>query len=61
MGLAWKGLIPLAMLNLVFLAVFESLGWHRWPLAVLSVLLFVAAGYWSALQAQSFVRKASVA
>jgi NADH-quinone oxidoreductase subunit H len=61
MGLAWKGLIPLAMLNLVFLAVFESLGWHRWPLAVLSVLLFVAAGYWSAWQSQSFVRKASVA
>jgi len=61
MGLAWKGLIPLATLNLIFLAIFESLNWDRWPLAVLSVLLFVAAGYWSSWQSQSFNRKPSIA
>jgi len=57
MGLAWKGLIPLAMLNLVFLAIIESNQWPRWPLAILSVLLFVGGGYWSAWQARSSIVK----
>lgn len=45
MGLAWKGLIPLGMLNLVAVMVVLSLGWPRIWLTAASVALFLAAGW----------------
>ena len=44
MGLAWKGLIPLGILNLLGLVVVLSLDLSRWWLAPYSILLIVAAG-----------------
>jgi NADH-quinone oxidoreductase subunit H len=57
MGLAWKGLIPLAMLNLIGVAVVETAGWPRWILAIYSVLLLLAAGIWSVVQLQAKLRR----
>ncbi len=47
MGLAWKGLIPLAMLNLIGVAIVTTMGWPRWGLTVVSLLLLIGAGMWS--------------
>jgi len=49
MGLAWKGLLPLAFANLVAVMVinyfFPAGGYSHWPLLPLSVAILVAAGY----------------
>jgi NADH-quinone oxidoreductase subunit H len=49
MGLAWKVLLPLGLLNLVavmFIKHFEPLGWNSpWLLLLLSLLFLVASGY----------------
>jgi NADH-quinone oxidoreductase subunit H len=49
MGLAWKGLLPLGLANLIVVMVinyyFPSGGWSHWPLLPLSLVILVAAGY----------------
>jgi NADH-quinone oxidoreductase subunit H len=52
MSLAWKGLIPLALANLVGVAVILSLDGPRWLLLPISIALFVAGGMMSAQQFQ---------
>lgn len=44
MALAWKVLIPLALLNLVCVMVVKELGWSLWVLLPASLALFVGAG-----------------
>jgi NADH-quinone oxidoreductase subunit H len=44
MGLAWKVLIPLAMVNLVCVMVVRQLNWTPWVLLPVTVLVVVAAG-----------------
>ena len=44
MGLAWKVMIPLALLNLVFAAVVRQYGLSPWWLTLASAALFVGAG-----------------
>jgi NADH-quinone oxidoreductase subunit H len=43
MSLAWKGLIPLALANLVGVMVVKQLGWSLWLLLPLSIGLFFGA------------------
>ncbi len=43
MGLAWKGLIPLALANFVGVMVIKQLGWSLWLLLPLSIGLFFGA------------------
>jgi hypothetical protein len=43
MGLAWKGLIPLGLVNLFLVAVVLTLGLPKHLLAGTAILLFVAA------------------
>jgi NADH-quinone oxidoreductase subunit H len=43
MGLAWKVLIPLALLNLVCVMVVKHMGWSPWWLLPASLLLLVGA------------------
>jgi NADH-quinone oxidoreductase subunit H len=50
MSLAWKGLIPLALANLVGVAILVSAGLSLWLMLPISALLFVTAGYASAFQ-----------
>lgn len=49
MGLAWKVLIPLAIANLVCVAVVLHMGWSRWLLLVTSIVLVVGAAYLAAI------------
>ncbi len=58
MGLAWKGLIPLAMLNLVCVAVVLTLGLPKHVLAGTALLLF-AASFFSAYQLQKTLSSAA--
>jgi NADH-quinone oxidoreductase subunit H len=44
MGLAWKVLIPLALINLVCVMVVKQLGWHPLWLLLISMVLLVGAG-----------------
>ena len=44
MGIAWKVLIPLALVNLVCVMFVKHLGWDPWLLTVISIVLFMAAG-----------------
>lgn len=44
MHLAWKGLIPLSLANLVAVAVVEEWGASRWWLLLFSVLMLLVAG-----------------
>jgi len=43
MSLAWKGLIPLALINLIAVMVVKQLGWTLWLLLPLSIVLFFGA------------------
>ncbi len=43
MSLAWKGLIPLALVNLAGVMVIKQLGWSLWLLLPLSIGLFFGA------------------
>src|SRR5262245_3863337 len=45
MGLAWKVLVPLTLLNLVAVLVLKQLGWSPWVLLPVSLALLVGAGY----------------
>jgi NADH-quinone oxidoreductase subunit H len=47
MGLAWKVLMPLALVNLVCVMVVKHLGWSPWWLTVLSFVLLLAAAYFT--------------
>jgi len=42
MGLAWKVMIPLALVNLVFVMIVKELGWTPWLLLPMSLLVLVA-------------------
>jgi NADH-quinone oxidoreductase subunit H len=44
MGLAWKVMIPLALLNLLGVMVVREFGWSQWLLLPWSLLLLVGAG-----------------
>jgi NADH-quinone oxidoreductase subunit H len=57
MSLAWKGLIPLALLNLVGVIVVLTLGKPLWWLAVLSIVLLLGAGAVNAFQLQSRIQR----
>ncbi len=50
MSLAWKGLLPLALANLVGVAILVSVDLSLWLMLPISALLFVTAGYASAFQ-----------
>jgi len=50
MGIAWKVLIPLSLVNLVCVMVVKRLGWDPWLLTVASIVLFMAAGVLTLLQ-----------
>ena len=45
MGLAWKVLLPLALLNLVAVLVIKQLGWTPWILLPVSLVILVGAAY----------------
>ena len=49
MSLAWKVMIPLALLNLVCVLLILQFGLPRWTMTVASLALFVAAGYWGVI------------
>ena len=57
MGLTWKGLIPLAMLNLIGVAIVSTAQWPRWSLAIVSLFLLIGAGMWSTSQLQAKLRR----
>lgn len=61
MGLAWKGLIPLAMLNLVGVLAVITFDWKPWILAIVSLILLIGSGLWSVAQLQARIRKTSTA
>ncbi len=61
MGLAWKGLIPLGMLNLVAVLVMITFDLKPWTLAIVSLILLIGSGMWSVAQLQSRIRKTSTA
>lgn len=44
MGLAWKGLIPLSLVNLVFVMVAQQFCWPTWVLLPISIGLLIVAG-----------------
>jgi NADH-quinone oxidoreductase subunit H len=45
MGLAWKVMLPLALLNLVCVMVIKELRWNHWVLLPLSLLILVGTGW----------------
>ncbi len=49
MGLAWKGLIPLAMLNLIGVAIVATFRLPLWTLTILSFALLMGGGIWSVI------------
>jgi NADH-quinone oxidoreductase subunit H len=49
MNLAWKVMLPLALLNLLCVMVVKQLGWPLPVLTVASVVLFFGAGLFSVL------------
>ena len=53
MGLAWKGLIPLGMLNLLGIAVVLSLDWSKWWLAIFSLAALFGSGLMNAFMVSS--------
>jgi NADH-quinone oxidoreductase subunit H len=50
MGLAWKMLIPLALINLICVMIVKHLGWNSWWLTGSSLLLLLAAAYLTLVQ-----------
>jgi NADH-quinone oxidoreductase subunit H len=57
MGMAWKVLIPLTLLNLVATMVVKQYGLSPWWLLAASLLLFVAAGWAATLMPQPVPRR----
>jgi NADH-quinone oxidoreductase subunit H len=45
MGLAWKVLIPVGLVNLVFVMVVKHLSWNPWWLTLASMVLLLASAY----------------
>ena len=56
MGLAWKGMIPLGLLNLLSVAVVLSFDLPRWPLPIFAVLLLLLGGMNNVRQLKKKVR-----
>jgi NADH-quinone oxidoreductase subunit H len=56
MSLAWQGLVPLAFINLAFVAVVKHFDWSIWWLTIASVALFVAAVGWNGVNLQRRLR-----
>jgi NADH-quinone oxidoreductase subunit H len=50
MALAWKGLIPLGVINVTAVLVVLAMDWPLWWMAVVSVALMAAAAYANVLQ-----------
>ena len=61
MSLAWKGLIPLGLLNLLAVIVTLTFDWPRWPLAILSIVLLLAAGAINVAQIRGRIRRGRAA
>ena len=57
MGLTWKGLIPLAMLNLIGVAVVATAQWPLWTMAIVSLVLLIGAGMVSTSQLNAKLRR----
>jgi len=57
MGLTWKGLLPLAMLNLIGVAVVTTMEWPRWSMAIVSLALLIGAGLISTSQLNAKLRR----
>ncbi len=49
MSLAWKVMIPLALLNLVAVVIILQFGLPKWTMTIVSLALFLGAGLWGAL------------
>jgi NADH-quinone oxidoreductase subunit H len=47
MGLAWKVLVPTALVNLVCVMIVKHLEWSQWALTASSAVLLIAAGYFA--------------
>jgi NADH-quinone oxidoreductase subunit H len=58
MGLAWKGLIPLGMLNLAGVAVVLTLDWPK-HLLIVTALLPLAAAYYSSVKFNAAMARVS--
>jgi NADH-quinone oxidoreductase subunit H len=50
MGIAWKVLIPLSLVNLVCVMVVKHLDWDPWLLTATSIVLFIASGWLTLVQ-----------
>lgn len=57
MGLAWNGMIPLALLNFVGVVAVMSFGLSKWWLAPFSVVLLLLAGWWTARTTTALVSR----
>ena len=53
MNLAWKVMIPLALLNLLGGMIVRQFGWSPWVMTAVSAILFVGAGVWGLLTQNS--------
>ncbi|MBS0204469.1 MAG: NADH-quinone oxidoreductase subunit NuoH [Planctomycetes bacterium] len=58
MSLAWKGLIPLAMVNVLLVMIVKQFDLHTLWLLPLSIAAFVAAGLMGTQSSRPFARKA---
>ncbi len=61
MGLSWKVLIPMGMLNVLVVMTALQFGWSRWLLGPLSLLIFVIAGAISVAAKQREIRNRPLA
>lgn len=59
MGLAWKGLIPLGLINLLAVAITLTFDLPRWPLTVVSILALIVGGVINVNQLQRKIRDTS--
>lgn len=57
MALAWKVMIPLALINLVLVMVVKELKWTLWLLLPLSLVVFVGAGVVASKPTAPVIRK----
>lgn len=49
MSLAWKVMIPLALLNLVCVLLILQFSWPVWTMTIANVVLFLGAGFWGVI------------
>jgi NADH-quinone oxidoreductase subunit H len=57
MGLAWKVLIPLSLVNVVVVMTVLQFGWNRWWLPAASVTMFLVAGVIGVNAKQAEIRR----